>query len=66
MPAIRQAAAVLARVGTVLRRVIGAPDYERYVEHVRTRRPLAAPLSRDEFMRQRLADRYERPGARCC
>ncbi|HEX7019185.1 MAG TPA: YbdD/YjiX family protein [Gemmatimonadaceae bacterium] len=66
MPAIRDTAALLERVGAVLRRVIGAPDYDRYVAHVRTRHPWATPMTRDEFTRQRLADRYERPGARCC
>ena len=66
MRRVREATMLLARAGAVLRRVIGAPDYEQYVEHVRTRHPARTPLSRDEFTRQRLADRYERPGARCC
>jgi uncharacterized short protein YbdD (DUF466 family) len=33
---------------------------------VRARHPGTEPVSRSEFVRQRLADRYDRPGARCC
>ena len=50
----------------VIRRVIGVPDYDRYVAHIRAHHPNAPVLSRDEFMRQRQADRYSKPGARCC
>ena len=56
----------LHRVLAAIRRVIGAPDYERYLAHVRRAHPGAVPMSRDEFMRARLEDRYARPGARCC
>ena len=54
------------RAASVMRRVIGAPDYERYVEHVARRHPGCRPLSRDEFARDALARRYDRPGSRCC
>jgi len=54
------------RAAHVVRRVIGVPDYDRYVAHLRARHPGVAPLSRDQFVAQRLADRYDRPGARCC
>ena len=56
----------LARVAAAIRRVIGAPDYERYVAHVRQARPGIAPLSREQFARDALARRYDRPGSRCC
>ncbi len=49
-----------------LRTIIGAPDYERYVEHVRQCHPGRVPMTRDEFAKQRLEDRYSRPGSRCC
>jgi uncharacterized short protein YbdD (DUF466 family) len=49
-----------------LRAIIGAPDYERYLEHIRRHHPDVAPLSQREFERQRMADRYDRPGSRCC
>jgi uncharacterized short protein YbdD (DUF466 family) len=54
------------RAATVLRRIIGAPDYERYLAHVASRHPDAIPLSRDAFARDALARRYDRPGSRCC
>jgi uncharacterized short protein YbdD (DUF466 family) len=49
-----------------LRFVIGAPDYERYLEHLRAHHPEKRPLTREEFVDQRMNDRYSRPGARCC
>lgn len=55
-----------ARIASVLQRVVGAPDYERYVAHVREHHPGTEPMSRDEFVRDRLASRYSKPGARCC
>lgn len=56
----------LARATRTLNRIIGAPDYESYVSHTRVCHPETEPMSRDEFVRQRLEDRYSRPGARCC
>ena len=49
-----------------VRRVLGVPDYDGYVAHMREQHPGEPVLSRDAFMRERLAARYERPGARCC
>ncbi len=63
---VRRAVAVLRRVAAALRAVLGAPDYERYVAHVRRCHPGVAPLTREEFVSQRLEARYSRPGARCC
>ena len=50
----------------VVRAIIGAPDYERYVAHMREHHPDCQIATRDEFMRQRLESRYSKPGARCC
>jgi len=50
----------------VVRAIIGAPDYERYLAHMREHHPECQIATRDEFMRQRLESRYSRPGARCC
>jgi uncharacterized short protein YbdD (DUF466 family) len=58
--------AMLARAGDVLRRIVGAPDYERYLAHHRSHHPECAPMSRERFIDSRLADRYNRPGSRCC
>ena len=57
---------VVARAAAVVRRVIGAPDYDGYVAHVRTHHPGTEPMTREEFMRQRMEDKYSRPGTRCC
>ena len=56
----------VSRVCQCVHRIIGAPDYDAYVEHVRRCHPGRTPLARDEFFRQRLDDRYNRVGARCC
>ena len=60
------AAAWIRRALRVVRTVIGAPDYERYVDHMHDHHPGCDVVSRDEFMRQRLENRYSRPGSRCC
>ena len=56
----------VARVLRTVRTIIGAPDYDRYVQHMRARHPECAVASRDDFMQQRLESRYSRPGSRCC
>jgi uncharacterized short protein YbdD (DUF466 family) len=50
----------------VLRTIIGVPDYDRYLRHMRVRHPGCAVLSKAEFARERLEARYSRPGSRCC
>jgi uncharacterized short protein YbdD (DUF466 family) len=56
----------LAAAARAARTVVGAPDYERYLAHMQREHPLRRPLTRDEFARARMNDRYNRPGARCC
>ena len=56
----------LRRAARVVRTIVGAPDYERYVAHMREHHQACDVVSRDEFMRQRLENRYSRPGSRCC
>ena len=56
----------LHRAAEVVRRVVGVPDYERYVTHVNTCHPGQRPMSREEFDRSRMEDKYSRPGQRCC
>ena len=58
--------ATVGRVLRTVRTIIGAPDYDRYVQHMRTHHPECVLASRDEFMQQRLESRYSRPGSRCC
>jgi len=49
-----------------VRRVIGAPDYDGYLAHMRERHPELEPLTRGEFIASCLSARYDRPGSRCC
>ena len=63
LPAVQEA---LRRAAIVIRRIVGVPDYERYVAHVRERHAGTVPMSREEFERSRLEDKYSRPGQRCC
>ncbi|MDZ7632457.1 MAG: YbdD/YjiX family protein [Gemmatimonadaceae bacterium] len=49
-----------------LRTIIGVPDYDRYLRHMRAHHPECAVLAPDEFARQRLEARYSKPGSRCC
>ncbi len=56
----------LRRTAHIVRRIIGVPDYERYVAHVQACHAGAVPMTREEFERSRLEDKYSRPGQRCC
>ena len=64
--ASRRRDGALARALAVLRRIIGVPDYDVYVAHMRAHHPACDILSRDDFLRERMADKYSRPGSRCC
>jgi uncharacterized short protein YbdD (DUF466 family) len=57
---------VLTRFARGLRIVIGAPRYDAYRAHVAKHHPEIEPMSRTEFERARLEDRYSKPGAKCC
>jgi uncharacterized short protein YbdD (DUF466 family) len=56
----------LGAVARVVRQIIGVPDYERYLAHLRVAHPGCSPVSREAFMKERLEARYDRPGSRCC
>jgi len=58
--------ATLQRVAATVRRIIGVPDYEVYVTHVRECHAGVVPMSREEFDKARMEDKYNRPGQRCC
>jgi uncharacterized short protein YbdD (DUF466 family) len=58
--------ALLERIANVIRRVIGVPDYERYLAHTLAAHPGCTPLSREDFARDALWRRYNTPGNRCC
>jgi uncharacterized short protein YbdD (DUF466 family) len=56
----------LGNAAAVVRRVIGVPDYDNYLAHMRERHPDITPMTRERFMATQLAARFEKPGARCC
>ena len=56
----------LRQLASVIRRVIGAPDYDAYLSHCRRHHPDGKPLARDAWLRERLSARYDKPGSRCC
>jgi uncharacterized short protein YbdD (DUF466 family) len=58
--------AALTRVRAVVHAIMGVPDYDRYVAHLRERHPDCPVPSRRDFERERMSARYERPGSRCC
>jgi uncharacterized short protein YbdD (DUF466 family) len=49
-----------------VRTIIGVPDYERYLRHMRARHPECAVMTAAEFANARLQARYSKPGSRCC
>jgi uncharacterized short protein YbdD (DUF466 family) len=63
---VAEVTAALRRAASVVRRVVGVPDYERYVAHVRDCHPGTEPMTQRQFEESRLHDKYSRPGQRCC
>jgi len=63
---MRHLAEQLSRFASVIRRVIGAPDYERYLTHVRLAHPGKTPLTREQFVNDAMARRYGKNASRCC
>jgi uncharacterized short protein YbdD (DUF466 family) len=56
----------MRKVAAVVRRIIGVPDYDVYLKYHTRCRPGEAPLSREDFHAQRMYEKYNRPGQRCC
>ena len=66
MMAASRISAGLIRAAAILRRVIGVPDYERYVTHMRATHPGCVIMTAEEFARESMERRYSTPGSRCC
>lgn len=58
--------AAFRRLAVIVRRMIGVPDYETYLQHMRERYPECTPLDQKTFERDRLTARYKATGSRCC
>lgn len=54
------------RVIRTVHRIIGAPDYQGYLAHMRRNHPGLRVMSREEHARDCLDRRYTQPGNRCC
>lgn len=46
--------------------MVGVPDYERYLAHMREVHPELVPLNRDAFVRSRMQARYGGKGTGKC
>jgi uncharacterized short protein YbdD (DUF466 family) len=57
---------IISRSASCIRAVLGAPDYEAYLAHMRSAHPGDRVMSETEFTHTRMNDRYNRPGSKCC
>jgi uncharacterized short protein YbdD (DUF466 family) len=48
------------------RLLIGVPDYDTYVQHMRLHHPERPVMSYAEFFNERMQARYRGGGGRCC
>lgn len=46
--------------------MVGVPDYDRYLEHMRAVHPELTPLSREAFVQSRMLARYGGKGTGKC
>ena len=54
-------------LGQAAKMMIGVPDYDNYVEHMRVNHPDQTPMTYEDFFRDRQDARYGgKGGARCC
>ena len=60
----------LAKVGKYLgqtaRLMVGIPDYDTYVQHMRLKHPDKPAMTYEEFFRERQEARYGGATAKCC
>ena len=64
---MRSAIRLLRSAARVVRQVVGAPDYERYLEHHASHHPECAPLSEREYYAEFVTRRFGSAAPnRCC
>jgi uncharacterized short protein YbdD (DUF466 family) len=63
---INYIASIFSRTASVVRAVLGVPDYERYLSHMRSTHPGDRVMSETEFRHMRMNDRYNQAGSKCC
>ena len=57
---------IFSHAASFVRAVLGVPDYQRYLLHMRTEHPGDRVMSETEFLHTRMNDRYNRQGSKCC
>ncbi|MBL8628667.1 MAG: YbdD/YjiX family protein [Rhodospirillaceae bacterium] len=57
---------VSAQVVATARLMVGVPDYDAYVNHMRARHPDETPMDYTSFFRARQEARYGAGATRCC
>ncbi|MEO7433283.1 MAG: YbdD/YjiX family protein [Dokdonella sp.] len=60
------ARSVWARSVRIARQIIGVPDYDNYLDHLRRFHPERALPTYAEFFDERQQARYKGGGGRCC
>lgn len=53
-------------LGQAMRLMVGLPDYEGYVAHVRANHPDRPVMTYEEFFRERQDARYRSRTGKCC
>ncbi|WP_412529064.1 YbdD/YjiX family protein [Burkholderia lata] len=53
-------------LGQALRLMVGLPDYDTYVAHMRATHPDRDPMTYEEFFRERQNARYGSGAGKCC
>jgi uncharacterized short protein YbdD (DUF466 family) len=56
----------ISQSASFVRAVLGVPNYERYLAHMRSAHPGDRVMSETEFNHTSMSERYNRPGSRCC
>ena len=57
----------LNRLRQMARMMVGVPDYDAYLRHMRAHHPDRAPMDRTAFFRERQEARYGgKNGGKCC
>jgi len=55
------------RLRRIASMMVGMPDYDAYLQHMREHHPDATPMDRTQFFRERQESRYGgRNGGKCC
>ena len=57
---------LLARAATTFKRIAGMPNYEAYLEHLRTHHPECALPTEREYFDEYLRGKYGGGFSRCC